>query len=190
MKKIDFDSADNQQIKRDFVNREVYFNLNSMVDYILKKGFEDPDAPFSYDDLNMERFSYNGSFMAFDEITRQQKDEAKDELEQLIEQINCSDEGVVEIIEEDGFDYLTAGVYSSDQIDRIQEEIEEIDDLEGKYVEVLEWWAVSDFLARQLEKRGEVIIDSECIWGRRTSGQAILLDWVITDICNELELLK
>ena len=55
-------------------------------------------------------------------------------------------------------------------------------------VEVYEWWAVSSWLADKLRARGEIVIDYGCptVWGRQTTGQAILLDGVIREIAVEL----
>ena len=56
--------------------------------------------------------------------------------------------------------------------------------LDPDYVEALEHWVVSDWLANQLKSRGEMVgeIFEFKIWGRTTSGQAILIDSVIEDI--------
>lgn len=50
--------------------------------------------------------------------------------------------------------------------------------------EIFEWWAVSEYLYRQLRDRGEPVLEGACsyYWGRTTSGQAILLDSVIREI--------
>jgi hypothetical protein len=49
--------------------------------------------------------------------------------------------------------------------------------------EVYEWWAVSPWLFEELRKRGEPVIDTfPHLWGRTTTGQAIALDGVISDI--------
>jgi hypothetical protein len=51
--------------------------------------------------------------------------------------------------------------------------------------EAYEHWIVSDWLARKLEERGEMVMRDFLgltIWGRCTTGQAILLDGVITEI--------
>ena len=45
-------SSINQEIKGMFVQREVYANVNSMVEYILNKGFEDNNAPFTINDIS------------------------------------------------------------------------------------------------------------------------------------------
>ena len=62
-------------------------------------------------------------------------------------------------------------------------------DLEPHRSEIYEHWIVSNWLAAQLEKRGEVIerdFYGLTIWGRACTGQAILLDDVICSIYDEL----
>lgn len=57
--------------------------------------------------------------------------------------------------------------------------------------EIYEHWAVSDFLARRLEGKGERVFDL-CglqVWGRSCTGQAILLDSVIKQIATEMKIL-
>jgi len=58
-----------------------------------------------------------------------------------------------------------------------------------EYHEILEHWVVSEYLARELERRGESITRDFygfTIWGRPTHGQAISLDGVIIEIWEEL----
>jgi|SRR5690606_13379575 len=58
--------------------------------------------------------------------------------------------------------------------------------------EIYEWYFVTNKLANDLEARGEVIIRyfNFPLWGRQETGQAILLDNVISDICESMEILK
>ena len=60
--------------------------------------------------------------------------------------------------------------------------------LYGQWWEVLEWWLVTPFLAEQLRAENEIVIaEHDCYWwGRTTSGQAIYMDNVITEICAGL----
>jgi len=53
--------------------------------------------------------------------------------------------------------------------------------------EILEWWLVSSWLARQLEYIGETVIcEYGCHWwGRKASGQAIYMDYAIERIASE-----
>jgi hypothetical protein len=52
--------------------------------------------------------------------------------------------------------------------------------------DVLEWWLVTSHMARWLKAQDEVIIEDLgcCWWGRTTSGQAIYIDGVISDIAK------
>lgn len=57
-------------------------------------------------------------------------------------------------------------------------------------VEALEHWIISDWLARWLEDKGEMItfdFMGLTIWGRTCSGQAIYCDGVIEEIVKDLE---
>ena len=58
--------------------------------------------------------------------------------------------------------------------------------------EIYEWWLVDNYLFNKLKDRGQPIIDNEYgqYWGRCTTGQAILLDNVITEICHEMGILE
>ena len=60
-------------------------------------------------------------------------------------------------------------------------------DLEVNFIEVLEYWVVSDWLLRKLESRGEVTFEfcNLNIWGRTTTGQLISMDHVIEEISSE-----
>jgi len=189
MSKIDFNSTENQRIKGNFVEREVYANVGEMVRYILEKSYEDSNAPFSYEDLyeTGEKYGFDGKFMSFSYLTKDEKDDVVEELEQLVGFLE--EKETVTIDDEAGFTYLIQGEYHSDQIDDIKDEIGTVEYLDSDEFEVYEWWIVSRWLARKLQDKGEVILDDN-IWGRQTTGQAILLDCVISEICNDLKLLK
>lgn len=65
----------------------------------------------------------------------------------------------------------------------------EENNLEAQQTEIYEHWIVSDWLAGQLEERGEVVerdFYGLTIWGRVCTGQAILLDDVICAIYDAL----
>ena len=63
-------------------------------------------------------------------------------------------------------------------------------DIDPYVIEALEHWIVSNWLANKLEAAGEMVssdIYGLTVWGRRTSGQAILIDEVICDIYDSLK---
>ena len=68
------------------------------------------------------------------------------------------------------------------------EEICSQHNLDPDYIDVLEHWAVNDWLARKLAEKGEIIgeVAGLTVWGRCTSGQAISIDGVISEITKEL----
>jgi hypothetical protein len=52
--------------------------------------------------------------------------------------------------------------------------------------EIYEWWVVSEYLKDKLKEKGEPVIDGyPNLWGRTCTGQAKLLDNVITEIQKE-----
>lgn len=174
------DSTVNQQIKRDFVAREVNVCLTSMVEYILKKGWEDREAPFSFED-GVENYytypEYIGEYADFSGGTEEQRDAEVERLRDLQSDLydQMNKENTKEIEGKRG---------------KIEEEIKELESLETEPQEVYEWWSVSGYLCEKLKEQGEVVIESEGIWGRGCSGQAILLDGVITRICSDMEILE
>ncbi|MDL2319729.1 hypothetical protein LJC45_01175 [Alistipes sp. OttesenSCG-928-B03] len=56
--------------------------------------------------------------------------------------------------------------------------------LYGEFWEVMEWWLVTPYLAKLLKDECEIVIEEHgCYWwGRQTSGQAIYMDAVMTEI--------
>ena len=74
-----------------------------------------------------------------------------------------------------------------------EQELCEYADVDFEYLEPMEFWIVSPWLGRKLKEYGEIVsfdFFGFTIWGRRTTGQAILLDGVISRICEELEMLE
>lgn len=175
---IDTNSRVNQDIKGKFVSREVYCNVNSLVEYCLNKGFEDSDSPINFDELeNYYSYpEYSGTYAEFEGGTEEEKDA---EIERLKELQNDFDT--------DEPDEEKEKIY-----DIIRDEIEELENLENEPQEVFEWWAVSEYLYRKLKSKGCVVCDcGSCyVWGRTTTGQAILLDGVISEICSDMEILE
>ena len=165
----------NQDIKGKFVAREIYCNVNSLVEYCLNKGYGDPESPVSVDELE-NYYSYPEYFGTYAKFEGGSEDQRDEEIERLKELIN-------DIEEENG---------NPDFIERINEEIEELENLESEPQDVFEWWAVSEYLYRKLKEKGHVVCDcGSCyVWGRTTTGQAILLDGVISEICSDMEILE
>jgi len=68
--------------------------------------------------------------------------------------------------------------------------LEELPDEEQ--VEIFEFWIVTPWLGEKLKAHREAVMarPTGWVWGRQGTGQAILLDSVISDICEELGILE
>jgi len=159
-------SGANQTIKGKLIEREVFCNVSTEVEYILRKAYEDTNAPYSYDDV--ENFYIDNS----DEIA--ELEGKQDELVLL-----CTDESNDM---DCGCDYCMRYQSLQSQIDDLEVEEEE------EQQEWYEAWKVSTWFADRLKARGEMILDGD-IWLRGTCGQAILLDYVVTQIAHDMEIL-
>jgi len=80
------------------------------------------------------------------------------------------------------------------------DEVEDIDaaelcndkNIEYDYLEPYEFWIVTDYFGERLKQHGQIVVDflGFTIWGRLTTGQAILLDHVVSVIAEEMEILE
>jgi len=166
-------NAVNQDIKRDFVSKHVYNRCNSFVEFVLNNS-EGDNVPFTWDDVeNLNAYpEYRGVHASFEGGSEQDKD---DEISRLDE------------LRSDAEDMA-----NDDIAIEIQNEIDELEEIELESKEVYEWWFVSQWLYEKLQALGYVVIDAPdgYIWGRCTTGQAILLDYVIGQICADMEILQ
>lgn len=167
----DGNNESNQRIKERFVGQHVYCNVNMIVEYCLQKGYEDPRSPIQPDEIeNMYSYpEYRGTYTNFDGGTDEQRQE---EIERLTE--------------------LHEGEENEEISQAISDELHELENLESEPQEVYEWWAVSEFLHRKLKEMGHPVVDagSFYVWGRCTTGQAILLDYAITKVCADMGILE
>jgi hypothetical protein len=167
----------NQDIKGKFVQREIYCNVGSLVEYCLSKGYEDSESPVSLDSIsNYYSYpEYRGEYANFEGGTDEKR---QTEIERLKELATGDEEVTAQI------DFNDLGI--------LEGEIEDLENLETEPQEIFEWWAVSSWLAEKLEAMGYCTVDTgSChVWGRTTTGQAILLDYAITRICAEMGILE
>lgn len=103
---------------------------------------------------------------------------------------------------ENGFDYVcpccSEPLPESDELKEGKEKEficssckEEFSDPDTQPQEIYEWWIVTDHLCDKLRKQGEAVLEwgNNYYWGRTTTGQSIMLDHVISVICEEMEIL-
>lgn len=80
----------------------------------------------------------------------------------------------------------------SDEVYTSAMEVCEGENIEPEYSEPYEFWIVSDWLGEKLKQNGEIVegLFNMTVWGRCTTGQAILLDHCISKVCEDLEILE
>lgn len=158
---MNYNSPKNQSIKSKFIGREVVYCVSSLVSELTNKMECFPD----YEDELIGIYSGIPNY----------EDAAKDA-------------GWEESVK--GFENKETGD-SSDAKD--WKELCEAADIDPYEIVVFEHWIVTDWLADKLESYGEKVIRDFfglTIWCRPTTGQAILLDGVISAICEEMEILS
>lgn len=74
-----------------------------------------------------------------------------------------------------------------DEVEKVQSVIDDTNDYDNEYADILEYWIVTDRLRRWLEEKGECVseVGGLNIWGRGCCGQSIVLDNVIQEIYKE-----
>lgn len=189
-----YTSAEYQNAVRDFVNREVFYCVSSLISHLAK----DTESEY-YDDIL--------SICVQDDWQQPCLDDGWDTLEMngiTVLYNNCDSliynaysETVESFDNEDALslsDFLSdpdldMGDYDIDQYEINWQIVAEYSSLDPHQVEAYEHWIVSDWLASKLESKGEMVstdIFGLTVWGRTTTGQAILLDRVICDIYDEM----
>lgn len=154
-------SSENQRIIGQFVAREVVQNVSMLIHHFAGGPETMQGSDYHYDDV----------------LDLCQKDDWQDAAED--EGFSVGEER--NIVDRDGRETI----YDDWQ------ELCEDEDIEPYTKEALEHWIVSDFLYRKLKEKEEMAgeLFGLKIWGRTTSGQAILLDRVIAEIACEMEIL-
>jgi hypothetical protein len=188
---MNYHTIKNQEIIGELVNREVYLNIGGLIseipnfyeehmEEIFRERYTDDQYLIQTDhpetgECTVYRIDEDGETEGIDTFNTP-TDEDGDFLEDPQDILDT-------LIEADKLD-VWSGATAFDDIDDAERESEP--------AEVLEWWAVSNMAARDLRERGQVIIEDYGlnIWGRQTSGQAILLDAVWGLIAEDLQILE
>lgn len=185
----DFGSIANQRITGQLVKNEVASNVTDLVEFVLNS----EDGPFSYEDIeNYYTYkTYNAEKLSESE-KEERLEEWGEELETIEDEIAQLETAIEEAEEGEGTAaYQTALSQLENKRDELTEQIEFLENAESEPQEIYEWWIVSEYLAEKLKEKGEPILtDNRYYWGRTTTGQAILMDGVISEIAHEMGILE
>ena len=151
---------------RDWVNSRIYANVSIYIDYIIKKSYEDTNAPASYEDI--EYFDRDG--IIYD----------------ILVEFDNDKKGTCELAEipitttRDEFEIDLSDGYDNEELVSLAETLK-IDTTKYSNPEVYEWWILDSWLAEKLKELGEVVINDN-VWGRQGTGQAIYLDGIMQEV--------
>jgi len=203
----------NQEIKGRFVGNEVMCNVTTMVEFILQESicgtqveppFTEDDVENLYTDNSQEidcvktQIEWNENFI---EETNDLIDGIEDDIKDLENDIENGITDLVSVAEMETeitnyknsiFELKEKIKQKESEIEELEDELEELENTQEKRAEVYEWWAVTNWLGKKLKDKGECIIEDydKCLWGRQGCGQAILLDSVISEICEDMCILE
>jgi hypothetical protein len=159
-----------QEQLRGFVQWQVHGCVTGLVDYILRKGDEDVDVPFVWDDVANLYMDH-----------RIEIEELKDQLMEVEDRIDAL-VGVRIHMKQD-----KEVLASLEKLrDELEDRILDLEDEQDRPQDVFEWWHVSGQLIYWLEQKGEPVLADHHLWGRTCTGQAIYMDSVIEEIYDEL----
>lgn len=153
------------------------YNFNSPINQKIKGRFVEREVLACISDMADHLFSWDGDTYA-----------AYDEFHNFFQKV-CPECGSSYGFEEDGDDDGNI-VYKCCSCEHAISE-NEYSELDDEPQEVYEWWIVTPWFGGKLKSHKEVVLErwGGWIWGRCCTGQAILLDGVISDICYEMEIL-
>jgi hypothetical protein len=187
-----YHSTNNQRVLGKLVDREVIANQSYLVTELLKHHYDEAEWTNVYVDNSEEmeelteiKDKYESAIYSIEEKI----EEYAEKLEEAIENNNFS----VQEKYKNKIDILTSGKSTvEERILDTNEQIEELEREQEEPKEPLEWWLVTGWFEEKLKGYGEVFVEifGETWWGRTCTGQAILLDYVIGRIGEDMEILE
>lgn len=171
-----YNSAKNQEIKQQLVTREIITNASQMMQELSKTLGDNEDY------LNIV-VGYDYETPVIDYIENEMSNV---EAMQYLVNDNGSMPGTGSA-KSQLLKYVELSQYPEDY-----EEFALEFDIEPDTKEPLEFWIVTDYFGKRLQEKGEIVGEfmGFTIWGRCTSGQAIMLDCVISEIAKDMEILE
>lgn len=181
---MQLDTEENRRVADNIVRNEVICNVSVLITDALESVWDDADHP--YEDLLYLTYEPDYSEAAAQTVLALEGDEQA--IEQIVgwandcgvitdeEPTNANLQAIAKVVTGDanlGFDFCQEFGIDTDTFE----------------IEALEYWVVSDMLARNLEDLGESILHDWhglTVWGRKTSGQSISADAVMLKVAQQV----
>lgn len=174
---MDYNSPENQRIISEFVRQNVIQNVNSL---IIAQPYDIDDGQWENELMSLqcgkEEWQESCEYYIGDDMTIR----------------DC-----MEWLTGDNGEMLSGGnakaqlkKYLKDE-DKHQEFGEEMN-LEPTRVDVYEHYSITEYLGRKLKEHGEVVEEyfNMTVWGRTCTGQAVMMDYVMGQICEDEKILE
>jgi hypothetical protein len=187
-----YNSTNNQHVLRKLVEREIIACQSYLVTELLKHHYDEAEWINEYTDnseeieeLQEEETRYRRAVV----LAEIKIDVYSEELQEAIDDNN----NLIQEEIKNKIDILTSGIANiKNRVEGIEETIYSLQIEEEIPKEVYEWWLVTSWFEDKLKEKGEVFLElfGETWWGRQCTGQAILLDYVIGSIGEDMEILE
>lgn len=178
-------NTDKQCIASAFLDTQITYLQNEVVEYILEKSIKDGETPFSYDDIT--NYDYYGT-VEINEKYHELTEEERDEKLELYEYLRNKTLNLMDCCMSENGCSDNASLAQNRLDNRYTKYVDICDELENmdfdEEPEIYQWFLCSDYLLRQLERKGECTLNGE-YWGRQCCGQSLVLDHVIQVIAYE-----
>jgi hypothetical protein len=186
----ELNDSQKQDIATTFLRNMGVNNQSTVVDYILRKGVEGCDAPFSHSDISNNtptgQIEINGCYVELGDGDRDEKLEFYERLRDKADAVVDARYALLSDSDDAEYDDLDAKHCKSEELHGKFETI--CDGLESMdfdtYPEIYQWFECDRYLLDLLDAKGECILDGT-YWGRTSGNQSIVLDNVIQDIAYE-----
>jgi hypothetical protein len=187
-----YNSTNNQHVLRKLVEREIIACQSYLVTELLKHHYDEAEWINEYTDnseeieeLQEEETRYRRAVV----LAEIKIDVYSEELQEAIDDNN----NLIQEEIKNKIDILTSGIANiKNRVEGIEETIYSLQIEEEIPKEIYEWWLVTSWFEDKLKEKGEVFLElfGETWWGRQCTGQAILLDYVIGRIGEDIEILE
>jgi hypothetical protein len=176
-------SAENQRILEKFVSRNVERNVSMLVEHFLRNPEALNGSDYDWEELVDLSKCIDWEEAAMDALDGFTADDCREWFDDYEDDLEDADAKTMrEII----FQHLKDDEDLQDFVEK------NVDDLADYEMEVLEYWIVDERFREKLAEKGEATMEEFFgmpLWGRTTSGQAILLDGVIAEIAVDIGIL-
>lgn len=187
----------NEKICRLFTEREVLAEVTEMVEYIFDSGTMENCPPFTVDDVEMEAEVVCPDCGAEAESLVRHLIDAE-EVEPIFDPNGLADEQFLcpvcmtphPVMEDAKQCCAGLEVYKCTECDKIISSTQYDEMTEVDTGHIFHWHLVTPWLMEKLRSAGEPVISNPPLWGRRRVSKDPWNEWVIEEVCSELEILE